>query len=111
MRYWQGWCSSQTCADRDGRCLVVKLGGEVSDLSEPMRQALQQGTSGVIDRLTACIEQGRADGSLASVDDARQMAESLYQMWLGATLLSKIHRNNDALDRALPATRRMLKLS
>lgn len=110
MRYWQGWCSSQTCAERDGRCLVVKLGGEVSDLSEAMRQSLLRGTSGVIDRLATCIAQGHEDGSLAPVGDARQMAESLYQMWLGATLLSKIHRDEGALDKTLLATRHMLRL-
>jgi TetR/AcrR family transcriptional repressor of nem operon len=111
MRYWQGWCNSQGCTDGDGRCLVVKLGGEVCDLSEAMRQALERGTRAVITRLTDCIEQGRADGSLAGVGDARQMAESLYQMWLGATLLAKIRRDETALDRALLATRRMLALS
>jgi len=41
MRYWQGWIDNHTGCTDAGKCLAVKLGAEVSDLSEPMRLALQ----------------------------------------------------------------------
>ncbi|WP_133683811.1 TetR/AcrR family transcriptional regulator [Paludibacterium purpuratum] len=111
MRYWQGWGNHQACDKRESKCLVVKLGGEVSDLSEAMREALNRGTAAVVRRLAACIEAGQADGSLATIDDAHAAAETLYQMWLGATLLSKIRRDDSPLRAALQSTRQLLHLA
>ena len=34
MDYWRGWLDTQCGDDIEAKCLVVKLGGEVSDLSE-----------------------------------------------------------------------------
>ncbi|BEV71088.1 MULTISPECIES: TetR/AcrR family transcriptional regulator [unclassified Paludibacterium] len=110
MRYWQGWCDRHACDGPESKCLVVKLGGEVSDLSEAMRETLNRGTDEVIRRLGACIEEGRADGSMAGIGDAHAAAESLYQMWLGAMLLSKIRRDGSPLQVALKATRQLLQL-
>ena len=110
MAYWQQWQESQIGECVDGRCLAVKLGGEVSDLSEPMRIALHRGTNRVIDRLARCIGEGIADGSLGSDLDAKQTAQTLYETWLGATLLSKFRHDCSSLDGAMAATRRWLQL-
>ena len=101
---------TQTCDGPDGKCLAVKLGGEVSDLSEAMRVALQRGTSRIIGRLAGCVGEGVTDGSLPGDRDAHHTAQTLYEMWLGATLLSKIRRDRSALDGAMAATRQWLKL-
>lgn len=110
MAYWQQWQESQIGECVDGRCLVVKLGGEVSDLSEPMRIALHRGTDRVIDRLARCIGEGIADGSLGSHLDAKPTAQTLYETWLGATLLSKFRHDRSSLDGAMAATRQWLQL-
>ena len=47
MNYWQNWQDTQSFLDCQGKCLAVKLGAEVADLSESMRLALKQGTSGL----------------------------------------------------------------
>ena len=109
MRYWHSWMgsSSQTA---ECNCLVVKLSGEVSDMSEAMRAALLRGTDQIIERLGDCIAQGLRDGSLASSMDARHTALTLYEMWLGAALLTKVRRERSALDAALAATLRLLNL-
>ena len=65
MLYFANWRESQTLNGRQGRCLAVKLGAEVSDVSEPMRAALNIGTEAIIARLGAAIDAGQADGSLA----------------------------------------------
>ncbi|MBV8046345.1 MAG: TetR/AcrR family transcriptional regulator [Paludibacterium sp.] len=111
MRYWQSWGHHQLCDNKESKCLVVKLGGEVCDLSEAMRETLNRGTDAIIHRLAGCIEAGRDDGSLTDIDDARATAETLYQMWLGATLLSKIRRDDVPLAAALQATRQLLQLA
>ncbi|KVM90619.1 TetR/AcrR family transcriptional regulator [Burkholderia stagnalis] len=110
MSYWTNWQLTQCNDDPQGKCLAVKLGAEVSDLSEAMRSVLRRGTAAIIERLAAGIEAGLADGSLRGIDDSRQTAAVLYELWLGATLLEKIHRDRKAIENAMAATLRMLNL-
>jgi TetR/AcrR family transcriptional regulator, transcriptional repressor for nem operon len=108
MAYWEGWRESQSLEDCQGRCLAVKLGAEVADLSEPMRIVLKEGTTEIVDRLQRMIEAGAADGSLSVEGDVRAAAETLYDMWLGASVMAKIHRDPAPLDNALALTARLL---
>ena len=48
-----------------------------------------------------------ADGSLPALD-ARPTAQMLYQLWLGASLLGKLHRNSQSLENAMRFTRQLL---
>jgi len=107
LSYWQRWLETQSDACADHKCLVVKLGAEVADLSEAMRLALLRGSSKVIERIAQCIEEGIRDGSICEMEP-RLSAESLYNMWLGASLMSKLHRNAGALQRAMQTTKSIL---
>ena len=107
LDYWQRWITTQSTTCVDQKCLVVKLSAEVADLSEPMRLALLSGSSEVIKRIAECIEAGSSDGSIGTMD-ALPTAELLYNMWLGASLLSKLHRSADALQRVMQATQSIL---
>ncbi|WP_426747612.1 TetR/AcrR family transcriptional regulator [Myxococcus faecalis] len=111
MAYFQDWFASQTDESAVSRCLVVKLGAEVCDLSESMRAALERGTQGIIDRLERCLDAGREDGSLSTTEHSRALALALYQTWLGAGLLAKISRDRAPLDTAMADTRRRLGIS
>jgi len=114
IAYFDDWLDSQTGEEAQSRCLVVKLGAEVCDLSESMRAALARGTRGITDRLAGCIEAGRADGSIKAMpqgQDAQGIAVALYQRWLGASLLAKITRDRSSLDAAMRDTRQQLGLS
>ena len=110
MNYWKSWRDSQASFDCQGKCLAVKLGAEVADLSEPMRLSLKRGTSQIIDRLANAIEAGVADGSLFVDNAPRILAESLYQLWLGASVMAKITRSLAPLDTALLTTQHLLHL-
>ena len=110
MSYWTAWQETQSSEGAEGKCLAVKLGGEVCDLSEAMRSALHNGTNRIVDALAECISEGGRDGSLPPTIDSRQTAQTLYSLWLGATLLSKIRRDRSALDAALAATLNLLSL-
>ena len=117
LRYFRDWLDSQTGENAQSRCLVVKLGAEVCDLSENMRASLQSGTRRIIGRLADCVEAGRADGSVpvakdasAVATDAKAVATTLYQGWLGASLLGKITHDRGPLDRAMADTRQLLGL-
>lgn len=111
MKYWQNWQDTQSFFDCQGKCLAVKLGAEVADLSEAMRLALKRGMAGITDRLAHAIEVGMAEGSL-SVDDTPDVAaQSLYQLWLGASVMVKIVRDTQPFETAIMTTRQILHLS
>lgn len=109
--FFRDWLDSQTGDEAQSRCLAVKLGAEVCDLSESMRAALERGTRGVIERLARCIEAGRTDGSIPAAPNAQAVAVSLYQSWLGASLLAKITHDREPLHAAMAGTRQLLGLA
>jgi TetR/AcrR family transcriptional regulator, transcriptional repressor for nem operon len=110
MSYWDEWRNGQESDDIACKCLVVKLGAEVCDLSKPMGAVLQHGTERIVARIADCIEAGVADGSLKSTGDSHRTAVTLYELWLGATLLDKIGYNHQPLDAAMATTRIILNL-
>ncbi|MGL4767147.1 MAG: TetR/AcrR family transcriptional regulator [Formosimonas sp.] len=110
LTYWQQWAEHQCDEEHGNRCLTVKLTAEVVDLSENMRLALQTGTSQLLKRYAALIHEGIADGSMSPSDTPEQTALALYELWLGASLLTKIRRNTSALDTALHTTRQLLAI-
>ena len=106
--YLSYWAKTQAFDHPEEKCLVVKLGAEVCDLSEDMRSVLEEGTALIIQRITRCIEQGMADGSITSTQNAETLAESLYQLWLGASLLVKVRNTTAAFETALNTSKRLL---
>ncbi|NWA03344.1 TetR/AcrR family transcriptional regulator [Pseudomonas gingeri] len=110
VNYWRAWQDTQSFLDCQGKCLAVKLGVEVADLSEPMRAVLKRGTSGITSRLGKAIEAGVAEGSLQINAEPDIVAQSLYQLWLGASVMVKIARTTQPFDMAMTTTRQILNL-
>ena len=108
MNYWRKWQATQGSIDYHRKCLAVKLAAEVSDLSEPMRLALKVGTAVIIDRVACAIVAGVAEGSLITDGEPRATAETLYHLWLRASLMAKIERTDAPFDAAMRTTRRIL---
>lgn len=108
MRYWQRWLDKQSDVCNEQKCLVVKLGGEVADLSDAMRVTLRDGTTQIVARLAKVISEGVAEGSLVCAEPAAT-AQTLYQLWLGASLLSKLRRDALPLGNAMQFTQSLLK--
>lgn len=111
MKYWQVWRESQSFSDCQGKCLAVKLGAEVADLSDSMRLTLKSGTAGIIGRLAEALEKGIAEGSLALDDEPARVAESLYQLWVGASVMVKIVRTTEPFDSALRMTQKIIHIT
>ena len=110
MLYWKGWQETQSFIDCQGKCLAVKMAAEVADLSEAMRLAIKRGTAGIVHRLARAIEAGRDEGSLAIDGDADSTAHSLYQLWLGTSVMVKIARDVQPFQTAVMTTRQILHL-
>lgn len=107
LRYFQYWSETQYDDAVDNKCLVVKLGAEVCDLSEVMRHVLDIGTSRIIGLISDSIERGINDGSIVT-EDSHALAESLYQLWLGASLMAKVNRSSQPFQSALAMTKSLL---
>lgn len=108
IAYFEYWSQTQGSVLPEGKCLVVKLGPEVCDLSEDMRGVLERGTSAIVSRLVRCIEQGHADGSIAASVQAQATAEGLYQLWLGASLMAKVTHTTSPFEGALSSSLKLL---
>ncbi len=108
LGYLRYWAQTQAFDHPEEKCLVVKLGAEVCDLSEDMRTELEEGTALIIQRITRCVEQGMTDGSISTTQDAPTLAESLYQLWLGASLLVKVRKTTTPFETALITSERLL---
>ena len=109
--YFQAWEDNQSFENCQGKCLAVKLGAEVADLSEPMRASMNRGTSAIVEHMSRAIEAGVTDGSLSIAQPAPGLAQSLYQLWLGASVMVKIVRNTQPFHEAMRTTRQMLHFS
>ena len=88
------------------RCLVVKLAAEIADLSEDMRQILDDGVTAVSVRLARLLKQGTEDGSISPQDDPGSAASLLYSQWLGAAIIAKLSKRPQPIEQALADTRR-----
>lgn len=110
MAYFEQWRDNQSFEDCQGKCLAVKLGAEVADLSEAMRTSLRRGTEAITRHIAGVINQGLHDGSLQVDVNADETAQSLYQLWLGASVMVKITRTTQPFDAAMAATRQWLNL-
>lgn len=111
MNYWRVWQDTQSFQECQGKCLAVKLGVEVADLSEAIRAVLKRGTAGITDRLGSAIEAAVADGSLPACENPYAVAQSLYQLWVGASVMVKIERSLAPFQTAMETTRVILRLA
>ncbi|ARW49455.1 TetR family transcriptional regulator [Acetobacter pasteurianus] len=109
-RYCQFWRDTHLSKQIGNKCLIVKLAAEVCDLSERMRAILEGGTRSVIDRLSALITAGQGEGSIGNRQEPEMLAASLYQLWLGSTLIVKITHSSQPFDQAWQATKRLLEI-
>ncbi|NHN89287.1 TetR/AcrR family transcriptional regulator [Acetobacter conturbans] len=110
FHYCRFWRDTHLDGQIGSKCLIVKLAAEVSDLSERMRLILEIGTGTVIDRLSAAITLGQKERSVGSAMEPRILASSLYQLWLGTTLMVKITHNSQPFDHAWLSTKRLLEI-
>jgi TetR/AcrR family transcriptional repressor of nem operon len=109
LHYFDGWLETHRCDKPQSCCLAVKLAAEVSDLSEPMREALADGMSFVVRNLAACIRRGQQEGSLVADLLPDETASALYSLWVGSALLFKTQHSRAPLLAAMAHTQQILR--
>lgn len=108
IAYWRFFRANQEHNDPYGKCLAVKLGAEVSDMSEEMRLALKVGNAAIVSRLSRVLKEGVADGSVTISGSPGATAQTLYHLWMGASVAAKISRDRVPFVNANAATERIL---
>lgn len=108
LRYFASWQETAENGECHKFCLAVKLAAEVSDLSEPMRAVLSVGMRGICTQIAETIRLAQAEGSVSAALNAEESATSLYSMWVGASLLAKVHHELQPLTQALKQTELLL---
>ncbi len=98
LDYFKNWQLTQCKDTTKDKCLVVKLSGEVSDLSESMRVELDRGTQKVIARLAQCVALAQKKNEIQVTDSAEQLAHEIYYLWIGASLISKVSHSSQPFD-------------
>ena len=106
LGFFSGWLE-KSCGNTVP-CLVVKLAAEVADLSDSMRAALQNGAEHILVAISKSIAQGQMAGVISNRQPAPELALALYELWLGASLMTKLRRDAQGLDVALVVTRQLL---
>lgn len=109
LKFWTFWQEDQCLSGNTGSCLAVRLSLEVADISESMRFALVRGISTIIERLANAIQTGIEDGSLFINDKPNIIAQSLFEIWMGASVLAKILRNPQPFEDAMGITSEILR--
>ncbi|OJH44543.1 TetR/AcrR family transcriptional regulator [Paracoccus sp. SM22M-07] len=111
LAYFADWQARQGGSDAESKCLIVKLAAEISDLSPDMRTILQDGVTAIIGKLSRALDVAGRDGSMRALDDPDAMATSLYQLWLGASLMAHLSHDGAPLGDAMTRTRALLPQS
>lgn len=109
LTYFANWRQVAANSECANMCLAVKLAAEVADLSEPMRLALTKGMQRITAQIAGTIINAQSQSQFPTEIDAKQLAESLYGMWVGASLLTKVSRSMTAMDLAYQQTEQMLR--
>ncbi len=110
LTYFSNWRQIAAGCECPNMCLAVKLAAEVADLSEPMRLALDKGMKRISTQIANTIRTAQSQAQFPAEINAAQLAESLYGMWVGASLLTKVSRSMTAMDLAYKQTEQMLSI-
>ncbi|MCP3055431.1 TetR/AcrR family transcriptional regulator [Aurantimonas marianensis] len=108
LAYFSDWRLKQCSPRAEDRCLVVKLSAEVADLSPGMSAVLRDGIDAIVARLASVLRQGAADGSIGPTDDPEALATTFYQIWLGASLMASLARDDGPFTVAMTTTERLI---
>lgn len=98
--FWNAWLAEGDQPGIATECLVIKLGAEVADLSDTMREILDSGVNALVDRLAQLLREGEQDGSVRAFEDPETTARMLYAKWVGAAVLAKLAQSDAPLRMA-----------
>lgn len=91
--YWGYQIGQVTASECRQCCLVVKLGLEVANFSEPMRAALAEGLKAWRAIYEQLVREGQADGSIRKGLNPAEAAAAIQDTWQGAMQRMQVERS------------------
>lgn len=79
-------------------CLVGNLGQEMASLEDDVRVCLLELLNDWQYRFSACIDEAKAAGEIATSVDSQQLAQFFWSAWEGGVLCAKLERSTKPLD-------------
>lgn len=79
-------------------CPVGNLSQEMSDLSEPFRDKLQQAMDGMINLHASLLKQARDNGDIPANLNIRETAIFIVEAWQGALTRMKLTKSDEPLE-------------
>lgn len=78
--------------------VIGKLMNEISELSEPMRQALQAGLRQWKALMRRCLQEAQARGQIDAAHDLDTLADFIFDGWEGASLRARLEKRTQPLE-------------
>ena len=107
--YWGYQIGRMTNGECRQSCLVAKLGLEVANFSEPMRETLAKGMAAWRALFERAVREGQRDGSIRKDLKAVEAAAVLQDTWQGALQRMQVERNVSPLRGAAKFLRSYLE--
>ena len=82
-------------------CMLGGLGQELAGVNDTFQNKIETCFSQMADRIAACFEEAREDGTLSPQAEPRVLAELVLNCWEGAALRSRLRRERSPLDTML----------
>ncbi|RIY32774.1 hypothetical protein CJP74_03495 [Psittacicella melopsittaci] len=89
LAYWQQWIENEISGNN---CLIVKLSAEIADLSDLMRNRMQEGMQSIVSFVTQQVVKAQEAGTFSAQVDAKEFITNLFYTWLGACLSYRVNR-------------------
>jgi TetR/AcrR family transcriptional repressor of nem operon len=97
--YFGKLVQSNVASEFNAGCMLGNFSTELSNQSPAIRQTARQSFASMCAMLEEVIAQGQRDGSIASGQPARELANFTADAWQGAVLRAKAEKDRAPLDR------------
>jgi len=97
--YFEKLVESNVASEFNAGCMLGNFSTELSSQSQAIRQTARQSFAAMCAMLEQVIAQGQRDGSIASGQPARELANFTTDAWQGAVLRAKAEKDRAPLDR------------
>ena len=97
--YFGTLVESNIASEFTAGCMLGNFSTELSNQSPAIRQQARQSFASMSGMLEEVIAQGQRDGSIATPQPARELADFTADAWQGAVLRAKAEKDRAPLDR------------
>lgn len=93
LRYCASWQAREV---KGHGCLIVKLSAEIADISPVIAARIKQMVTYINNSLTVLLETAQQDRLLSAVIKAEDLAQHIYYLLLGAAVVYRLERDEQA---------------